>query len=128
MTTIEISADIKLVTHECFRCHIIFAMPKFLDERAQKFGDTFYCPNGHGAIYTESEVFKLKHQLEATEADREIYRQQRDDTLILLSKKNKEIQRIQKRIHAGVCPECKRHFVNLERHMQGKHGGLPERR
>ena len=30
-------------------------------------------------------------------------------------------RRIEKRIHAGVCPCCNRSFPNLQRHMAAKH-------
>jgi len=44
-------------------------------------------------------------------------RRLRDDIL----DKTKELKTIKKRIHAGVCPHCNRHFQNVERHMKTKH-------
>ncbi len=117
MKTIEISANVTLVTHECHRCHIIFAMPKYLDDYAREQGDKhpgFYCPNGHSAVYAQGEAAKLRAQLDQAQALTLDLAKQRDELLAKVAKTTR-------RLHAGVCPECRRHFANIERHMHTKH-------
>ena len=38
-----------------------------------------------------------------------------------IAAKGKQLTRLQKRIHAGVCPCCNRTFTNVARHMKTKH-------
>lgn len=59
-------ANINMVTIECHKCHIIFAVPQeFNDEQIRLKGKgIFFCPSGHGQSYTgKSEETKLKERL-----------------------------------------------------------------
>ena len=58
------ATDMKVI--ECYKCHILFAMPDYLDEqcREERGEKSFYCPNGHGQVYTGEKLeTKLKRQL-----------------------------------------------------------------
>jgi len=46
-------ANTKMVTIECYKCHILFAVPKEFYEKAKRFNEelTFYCPSGHPQHY-----------------------------------------------------------------------------
>lgn len=118
---LEITTSTELITETCFKCHVLFAMPKDMQERCHKLGDTFYCPNGHGQVYCESEVTRLQHLLNDREAALERARSRLNGALEEIASKKQEITRIKKRVHNGVCPECHRYFANLNRHMKTKH-------
>ena len=49
-----------LVIIECYKCSMPFGVPRDFDRRNHQDGGTFYCPAGHGQIYSVSEVDKLK--------------------------------------------------------------------
>ncbi len=91
-------------------------------------GKDFHCPNGHPQHYSETEAQRLKKQLDAKQ--RELDERQRELTTVkcnLLEARDakdaaeRNVRRITKRIHAGVCPCCNRKFNNLAHHMQTKH-------
>ncbi len=119
MKVVEISANVTLVTHECHVCHVIFAMPKYLDDRAREQGEKyngFYCPNGHAAVYKQGETARLRAELDQEQA-RSLALQKQNDELLT------KIAKTKRRSRAGVCLECHRHFANVERHMHKKHIG-----
>lgn len=51
-----ISVQLKLETERCSNCSIVFALPDYLQKKLRENGSTFYCPNGHGQYYTESDI------------------------------------------------------------------------
>ena len=57
---------ITFVQEDCCVCGVIFGMPKQFYEQRRRSGNEFYCPNGHRLVYTETEVDKLKKELERT--------------------------------------------------------------
>lgn len=113
----------------CYSCGVLFASP-VLAERMND-GKTFYCPNGHGQHYTETEATRLraevertKKQLETVSRDRDWQRSQRqtaEKSIIahkgLVTKARNKLARV----HQGVCPDCNRSFQNLAAHMKTKH-------
>lgn len=129
MQTIVISTSVSLVTKDCAKCGITFAVPDELNSQLIKNGQTFYCPNGHPLWHGESEADRLRKSLlnakwrvEQTEAELQNVRQQRDGALRQVSAHKGVITKMKFRIQNGICPDCHRHFNNLERHMHTKHG------
>ncbi|MGR3295894.1 MAG: hypothetical protein ACUZ8A_06670 [Candidatus Bathyanammoxibius sp.] len=120
--TLVIDTKTELYTEECYKCGVLFAMPTDLCRHLQDNGGTFYCPNGHGQVYRNSTMQILRQDLEKARRDALSYMSQRDGALDSLDTANKEARRLKRRAHAGVCPNCRRHFVNVERHMKSKHG------
>lgn len=116
-----IAHSLTLITEECCNCGIVFAMPDYLRSRLLTQGGTFYCPNGHGQHYTNPEVNVLREKLEKANRQNTSLAEQKYKAEAEARKANQELKRIQKRIHAGVCPCCKRTFQNLSRHMKTKH-------
>ncbi len=116
-----ITQKVTLVIEECYKCGVAFAFPKSMQEQRRKDGYTFYCPSGHGQCYGESESIRLKHQLDQCDADRERMKRDLNVALDNLTAEKRKAKLLLKRIHAGVCPDCHRHFTNLERHMNTKH-------
>lgn len=117
---------------ECGACGIPFALPRNFHKKVKDTGEKFWCPNGDGISYSETENEKLKDRLadERTRRDRaEIrYRAARDqaDAAERSVRAYKGVvTRTKKRVAAGVCPVdgCRRHFADLQRHMESKHPG-----
>ncbi len=118
---LEISTTVKLVTEECCACGILFAMPQQVNERLRTKGGTYYCPNGHPQFYTEPDIKILKRKLQASENRASKLEYQLNGALDNLASKKKELRRTKRRVNAGVCPYCRRHFTNVERHIHCKH-------
>ena len=118
---LEISTSVKLVTEECCTCGILFAMPQEVNERLRTKGGTFYCPNGHPQVYTEPDIEVLRKKLLAEQQRSQHFKTQLNGALDNLNTTKKELRRTKRRVNAGVCPYCRRHFTNLERHIHGKH-------
>jgi hypothetical protein len=113
---------------DCCSCGVIFFVPADMQQRAKRDGRPFYCPNGHGQSYSQTEVVRLRKELEAeqrrktealTRANEE--RQRREETERRLSAQFGENTKLRKRIANGVCPCCHRTVSQLARHMKTKH-------
>ena len=120
---LEISTTVKLITEECCACGIVFAMPREVNERLRTKGGTFYCPNGHSQVYAEPDIEVLKRKLQASEDMASNLKHQLNGALDNLATKRKELRSVKKRVNTGLCPYCRRHFVNIERHIHTKHPG-----
>lgn len=112
---------------ECTECKIEWAIPDWFLKAKQCDHQTFYCPNGHRQYYPagKTEAEKLRDELKRSQdllARREA--QLNAETLSHRATKGK-VTKLRKRIENGVCPECHRHFPNLEAHMSTQH--LPAR-
>jgi hypothetical protein len=108
----------------CARCGVEFASPVI--EKRRNDGETFYCPNGHSLSYSDTEEKRLRRRLEQTERDVEWQRnraQTVEKKLIAQRGQTTKARNKLARVHAGVCPECKRSFRQLAAHMKTKHGG-----
>lgn len=112
----------ELVTEQCYKCAVWFAFPRSLQNHCRSDLLTFYCPNGHGQVYTKSDAQKLREQLAAEQARHQA-------TLARENEQRAEKERLErklKRVGRGVCPECNRSFANLARHMNCKHKASAE--
>ena len=121
-----VEVRVSLNAHSCHECGVIYGLDSDFEERRRKDGKTFWCPNGHGAVFADT----LKDKLAAeTERARRLQQQltasyaAQDQIDAENQRLTKEARRIERRIHAGVCPHCNRTFVNLQRHMHSKHEG-----
>lgn len=126
--TFTFTESVELATDECYLCHVLFAIPLSMQQRARAEGTTFYCPNGHGQVYSKSEVTKLKERL--AEQEQVLLRKQReveqansarDRFRASAERERASRKRIEKRVANGVCPCCKRTFKQLAAHMDNKH-------
>lgn len=108
----------------CFRCGVVWMMPASLVRQCRDNGASFYCPNGHGAVFRESEVERLKKQLEA-EKKRTAWAEENGknlrEQLLAEEQKTARVKRKLGRVGKGVCPCCNRSFQNVRRHMETKH-------
>ena len=74
-----------------------------------------YCPLGHAHVPAGKSKWATEREArEAAEARASSLADQLDAA-------NREARRLAKRTAKGVCPCCKRSFVNLRRHMEGQH-------
>ena len=123
------NTDTNLVTEECYRCGVLFAMPESLRNSALKHsqkspGETisFYCPNGHSQSYVgENTEQKLRRQLNEERERRARVAAQRDQAEASARAYKGAATKARKRAGAGVCPCCNRTFKQLARHMESKH-------
>jgi hypothetical protein len=105
---------VRLYATECNVCGTVFGIENRLDDSLRENGRLFYCPNGHGLRYKETEATRLKKQLD--EEKRKLANAQFE-----LMAAEKKMKRIENRIKNGICPCCNRQFVQLTRHMKSKH-------
>lgn len=112
---------IQLTDMTCGECGINYAVPETWRAEKQRNAGSGSCPNGHGWQYRESEADRVRKQLsEALRTNTELAaRAHRAE--VAEEKTAKEMRRMRKRVHAGVCPCCNRTFQNLARHMKTKH-------
>jgi len=100
---------------QCFTCGMQFDVPSEWNNNRRNDKTTFYCPNGHHQAYigkTDKEKLADK-EAELARAKADLYRANDDKY-----KMGRKLDRLKN----GVCSECNRTFVNLQRHMKSKHG------
>lgn len=117
-----------LIVLDCPNCGVIFAITTDYEQRRRNDKQKLYCPNGHPMIYHESEADRLredKQRLEQSlrmERDNAEFWRERDKASQASLRATKAAHtRTKNRIAKGVCPCCKRHFTNVERHIAGQH-------
>ena len=108
-----------LEAQECTACGIVFAMPDSLVKQRRSDGVRFYCPNGHWLAYTKTDSSRLREERERSVQ----LVAQLDQANSALMDKAKEISRMKRRAKAGLCQFCRRHFANVEAHVDRKHPG-----
>lgn len=128
--TMQYSAVLEILT--CGECAIPFALPRDFHQRMKDTGLKFWCPNGHNIRYSETENEKLAEQLAREKRWRENAETRARAAGDQLQAAERSVRaykgvvtRTKKRVAAGVCPVpgCKRHFADLQRHMESKHPG-----
>jgi hypothetical protein len=113
---------------ECYKCHVLFGMTTTMNKQCLETGERFFCPNGHGQVYTETEVQRLKRERDRARAEQRRYAElasQRYDEAEAArrsaSARKGVITRMKNRALAGGCVFCRRNFANVLRHMETKH-------
>lgn len=124
MTTkaVEFTETVLLVTLNCSECHILFALQKEMNSGLQQNHTTFYCPNGHRQYYPgKTEEARLREQLSEAHANVAHYRELFATETKAHSATKGQVTRLRKRVLAGDCSFCHRHFPNVEQHMRDEH-------
>lgn len=134
MTRATLTVDVELERLTCADCGMVFAFPAQLITKRRRDHQNFYCPSGHSNYFPgKSDLEQLQQQL--TDARLEIkraeYRAQtaqleREAARKELRATRGQMTKLRKRIANGVCPCCRRTFVNLQRHMTSKHPDYAE--
>lgn len=129
------TASQRLVVKSCPSCGIQYAMPERLEghANAQPSGEvTWYCPMGHSVVKTKSALDRAREEAERAQA---AATHALDQARAARSEAEHERRRAngykgvmtqtKKRAAKGVCPVpgCRRHFVDVERHVASKHPG-----
>jgi hypothetical protein len=112
----------QLEAKACPDCGVLYAAPQRLFEDRLDNGGSWYCPNGHSLIFTETTEQKLKKERMRHEATRNLLRHEEKAHAATRG----HLTRQKKRIANGVCPCCKRTFQNLSRHMKSQHPNFTE--
>lgn len=109
-----------VVTH-CW-CGIALAIPSNLHRIAHESKHDVYCPLGH--VFTFGDTFeeRLKRERQRHEATRDLLAAEERSH----SATRGHLTRTKRRVAAGVCPCCHRHFANVQRHMVTKHPDYTE--
>ena len=115
---LQFATQLGLVT--CASCGIQFGMPADYEQKRKEDGRRFYCPNGHDLVFG-SEIEKLKKELAREKERREQAEREALTARQSAGRARAETKRIRTRVAAGMCPCCKRSFVQLRRHMATKH-------
>jgi hypothetical protein len=109
-------------------CGIAFAIPSEMASSRMEDGGLFYCPNGHRVGWTETEVKKLRREVERKQKELEwaqqaTIRAQAQTTLAENSRRawKSQVTKTRKRIARGCCPECDATFPDLAKHMSAAH-------
>lgn len=114
---------------ECTTCGMPFCVPQDFDQRNRKLSNReWFCPQGHRNYYGQTEVDRLRKELESEKTRATNWREScyRRDELLEQAKREHaatkgKLTKVKKRAAAGVCPCCNRTFEQLARHMKQQH-------
>lgn len=110
-----------VVFGECFTCGLPVAQTRFQRRQYDENGATMWCSQGHPTVRKESDLAKIKRQLEEAQGRVTRAETQRDNYMNLMDVEVTKRHKLEKRIQAGVCPKCHRTFQNVQRHMSSQH-------
>jgi hypothetical protein len=119
-------ASLTLIT--CHKCGTPFGMEDAIYDEAQKGIRSFFCPNGHEAVFIDNELTKTKKQLENVQKRLEWAQQENEvkrEQLQHAENRRRSIAghatRLRKRVAQGQCPCCSQRFKDLEEHIATEH-------
>lgn len=124
MATINVDVDLQVKC--CPVCAVQYALPKIMVDDRFKNGGNWYCPNGHTLVFTETTADKLKKELKASQENAAYWENRKNEVDRELKAKKGEFTKLKNRVANGVCPCCKRSFVNLHKHISTKHPDFKE--
>jgi hypothetical protein len=99
-------------------CGIHLAVPDNLLRYAKRYkGKAIFCPLGHEFVFSDTAEEKLERERREHRATRDLLKAEERSHAATRG----QMTKLRKRVERGVCPHCKRHFANLERHVATKH-------
>lgn len=102
-------------------CGIHLAIPDNLHAYALRHkGKVIFCPLGHEFVFNDTTEERLRREREKSARLQANLDQARASLTAQKAATTRAANKL-KRVHVGVCPECKRTFQNLARHMETKH-------
>lgn len=131
MGTRTITYTGSLVVTSCW-CGIQLAIPNDLYDFAKRKGQNVYCPLGHSFVYGDTKYKQLEREAEEARAQLARERARRDQAEAEAEHQKARARgykgamvQTKKRAAKGVCPVpgCRRHFVDVQRHVESKHPG-----
>lgn len=106
----------------CCECGSWFGMDSVARRRAVENPEIYFCcPSGHRQHYTDTEVTRLRREVEQKERARQNALYLKELAERSARSLRGQLTKVRKRISNGVCPCCSRTFENLQRHMKAKH-------
>ncbi len=122
MSAVVLNVNVALVhMGPCWKCGIVYAVPDHFEKKRREERSTFYCPNGHPAVFKKSQADVLRELLDEERRRKEWAERGRDSARRSARAYKGKVTEIKNRVRNGVCPFCKRSFENLRRHMETKH-------
>ncbi|KKM54229.1 hypothetical protein LCGC14_1553590 [marine sediment metagenome] len=108
----------------CYLCGVAFGMTDAMYRERIRDHKDFWCPNGHRQCFLgETEETRLRRQRDLARASQVRARRERDSARRSAAAQKGQVTRIKRRVARGICPCCRRSFVDLKRHMEGQHPG-----
>lgn len=110
----------------CYKCGVAFGLEReFRNQHLRHPSDnawSFYCPNGHGQVYTsETEEARLKRELKAARDSLAAANAERDQIEASRRAFKGQATRLRNRTIAGQCPICGQSLHDLARHIRRVH-------
>ncbi len=131
--TESITSSSEMYVFDCPDCGVPYGLDSAFQKRRKADGRRWYCPNGHGISYSESELDIARKEAQVNERRRKSAeleldrtRADRDVAKRRLSATQGVVTRQKKRIANGVCPvaECRRSgFDDVANHIEQVHPG-----
>ena len=90
-------------------------------KKLRETGETFWCAYGHPWVFLDSDNIRLRKELATAQEEFNATRQKlaQNEALLLATEKRRD-----RRSKAGLCQHCRRHFLNVERHVAGQHSEI----
>ena len=107
----------------CGECGIEFGVPAHFARDCHEKGasKTWYCPNGHPRMFSESTSEKLRRERDRLQQQIARVEDEKREQLARAEKVEAANRRLKKRAAAGTCPCCQRTFQNMSTHMKRQH-------
>jgi hypothetical protein len=114
----------ELVVTSCW-CGIMVGIPEQLYRAAKKdHRQSVYCPLGHSFVYTGDTELQQERKWRQQAEDMAAAERARADQAERSARAYKgQTTKLRKRALTGTCAFCRRHFVNVERHVATCHPG-----
>lgn len=120
----------RLIATRCW-CGIRYAVPEEFDQAAHENPKlATYCPLGHRGYFTKSAADELRQELERERNRTTILNARLDQARAAAAHERSRanaykgaLVKTRQRAAKGVCPVpgCRRHFVDVQRHVESKH-------
>lgn len=110
--------------HHCPTCQMPYAATDDYFRRKSERGESWYCPEGHSAVFTKSHAAKmqeLEQELDRQRARTRHAQDQYEGAQASARAYKGHATRVKNRIKNGVCPFCHRSFANVRTHMASQH-------
>lgn len=116
---------------QCPACFMLYGVPQGFEAARREDSKVFWCPGcGESRHYPKDGTAADKLRRERDRLKQQLA--EKDDRIAIIdrlwsaaetraSKAEKQVKRVEKRAHAGLCPCCNRSFAELAKHIATKH-------
>jgi hypothetical protein len=117
MKSVNFTEEIQIVVEACINCGVPFGLEGKYRKDLLRTGKTFYCPNGHPQVFSNS----LETQLKQARENAQWWKNEAEEKARSLSATRGVLTRTKNRIAKGICPCCHRQFISVAEHMKKQH-------